>query len=122
MSEFILSNYVPNYSHQLAVVDSIRMRCCFNSSFYLNSSLYFLYVLFHLNLDSYIIGLCLFINKTTAQLCNNSTYKDLSSMFHGSDGTRIALHVNMDDKSLHFLHDGKFSSYVIIIIIIIIII
>jgi hypothetical protein len=115
MSEFILSNYDSYYGHRLGVVDSNRIKGGVSSIFKKNS-LYFSYTLFCLILYSYLIGLCLYVNKTYTWLYNNSTYKDLPSAYRSREGTRIGLHVNMDDKTLHFFHDGKFSSYLILIL------
>jgi hypothetical protein len=122
VSEFILSNYDSDYGHQLGVVDSNTIKDCFDKDIKWNNSSYFSYTLFSLIPYSYLIGLCLIVNKAYTWLYNNSTCKVLPSPYYGRDGTRIGLHVNMDDKTLHFFHDRKFSSYLILIIIIIIII
>jgi hypothetical protein len=122
MSDFILSNYDSDYGHRLGVVDSNTIKDCFNNSIYKKNSSYFSYTLFCLIFYSYLIGLYLNVIKTLSSLWNNSTFKPLPSAYWGREGTRIGLHVDMDDMTLHFFHDGKFSSYLILLLILIIII
>jgi hypothetical protein len=49
-------------------------------------------------------------DATSAALLTDKKRFNLHSEYKSPTGTRIALLLNMDDKTLHFFHNGKFSS------------
>jgi hypothetical protein len=109
---------VPEHAGLFGIVDSNRIKECFNSGIFNNNSFFFFIFLLYSTLFlfyffiifyfiSFLIGLCLGMYTSSCCLCNNSTSIPLPS-FSFPSGTRVALQVNMDDKTLHFFHNGMF--------------
>jgi hypothetical protein len=98
---------------QFGIVDSSKIKGFnkyfdYNNSFFFFSYFFLIFGIFHLCLFVWI-GLFFQFNKSfSSSLWNNSSCKNLSS-YNCPNGTRIAVEVNMDDKTFHIFHNGKFD-------------